>query len=131
MLTPIADMPAGTLGFEASGEVDDDDVEDVLLPALRRWTAERGKVRLLYLLGPRLDDLEGDAMTAKASFLARHPTTFERVAVVGDEGWLPAAVKAFSLLLPGEARAFPVAELADAKRWLGAGPEPGDGPGGA
>jgi len=30
MLKKMHDMPAGTLGFEAVGEVDDDDVEDVL-----------------------------------------------------------------------------------------------------
>ena len=51
MLMKLRDMPAGTLGFEAIGEVDYD-VEDVLAPVLRQWTAERGKIRLLCLLGP-------------------------------------------------------------------------------
>jgi SpoIIAA-like len=121
MLKKIYDMPAGTLGFEAVGEVDDDDVEKVLAPALRRWVAERGKVRLLYVLGVRLDEYEGDAVSENAKFLARHPTSFERVAVVSDEGWLAPAIKALSLLLPGEAKAFPVRELAAAKRWLAEG----------
>jgi hypothetical protein len=121
MLKKIYDMPAGTLGFEAVGEVEDDDVEHVLAPALRRWTAERGKIRLLYVLGQRLDEFEGDAVSENAKFLARHPTSFERVAVVSDEGWLAPAIKALSLLLPGEAKAFPVRELAAAKRWLAEG----------
>jgi hypothetical protein len=30
MLKKMHDMPAGTLGFEAVGEVDEDDVDDVL-----------------------------------------------------------------------------------------------------
>jgi uncharacterized protein YdhG (YjbR/CyaY superfamily) len=34
MLKRIYDMPAGTLGFAAAGEVEDDDVEKVLSPAL-------------------------------------------------------------------------------------------------
>jgi hypothetical protein len=121
MLKKIYDMPAGTLGFEAVGEVEDDDVEKVLAPALRQWVAERGKVRLLYVLGVRLDEYEGDAVSENAKFLARHPTSFERVAVVSDEGWLAPAIKALSLLLPGEAKAFPVRELAAAKRWLAEG----------
>ena len=104
MLKKIYDMPAGTLGFEAVGEVDDDDVEKVLVPALRRWIAERGKVRLLYVLGSRLEEFEGDAVSENAKFLARHPTAFERVAVVSDEGWLAPAIKALSLLLPGRPR---------------------------
>jgi hypothetical protein len=121
MLKKIYDMPAGTLGFEAVGEVDDDDVEKVLAPALRRWVAERGKVRLLYVLGVRLDEYEGDAVSENAKFLARHPTSFERVAVVSDEEWLRPAIKALSLLLPGEAKAFPVRQLDAAKSWLAEG----------
>jgi hypothetical protein len=121
MLKKIYDMPAGTLGFEAVGEVEDDDVEHVLAPALRQWTAERGKIRLLYLLGRRLDEFEGDAVSENAKFVARHPTAFERVAVVSDEDWLRPAIKTLSVLLPGEAKAFPVRQLAEAKKWLAEG----------
>ena len=121
MLKRIYDMPAGTLGFEAVGEVDDDEIEKVLSPVLRDWVAERGKIRLLYLLGSRFEEFEGDAMSENAKFVARHPTAFERVAVVSDEGWLAPAIKALSLLLPGEAKAFPVRELPAAKQWLAEG----------
>jgi hypothetical protein len=121
MLKKIYDMPAGTLGFEAVGEVEDDDVEHVLVPALRQWSAERGKIRLLYLLGPRLDEFEGDAVSEKAKFIARHPTAFERVAVVSDEDWVRPAIKTLSVLLPGEAKAFPVRQLDEAKKWLAEG----------
>lgn len=131
MLKKMYDMPPGTLGFEAVGEVDDDDVEDVLAPALRRWRAEQGKIRLLYLLGSRLEEYDGDAISENAKFVARHPSAFERVAVVSDEEWLGRAIKALSLLLPGEAKAFPIRELSAAKTWLASGlgpdgsPEPG------
>ena len=121
MLRRIDDMPPGTLGFEAVGEVDDDDYEKVLAPALRDWMAEHDKIRLLYLLGPRMREFEGDAMSEQAKFVAQYPTAYERVAVVSDAGWLPAAMKALSVLLPGEAKAFPVRELAAAKAWLADG----------
>ena len=121
MLKGIIHMPAGTLGFEAVGEVDDDDVEEILEPALKRWVAERGKIRLLYVLGPRMEEFEGDAVSKNTKFLARHPTSFERVAVVSDEEWLRPAIKALSLLLPGEAKAFPVRQLDAAKSWLAEG----------
>ena len=124
MLRPIQDMPVGTLGFEAVGEVDDDDWEDVVEPVLRREIATGAKVRLLYLIGPGATDVDSDAVKAHAGFRARHATAFERVAVVSDESWVRPALRALSFLVPGKARGFAVHELPAAKTWLA---EPGDG----
>jgi hypothetical protein len=38
--------------------------------------------------------------------------------VVSDEDWMRPALRVLSFLLPGKARGFRVAELADAKTWL-------------
>jgi hypothetical protein len=121
MLRRMEDMPVGTLGFEAVGEVEDDDWEETVEPVLRREIAAGGKVRLLYLLGPEARDVEGDAMKADTGFRARHADAFERVAVVSDETWMKPAVKALSFLMPGKAKAFAVRDLAAAKAWLGEG----------
>jgi hypothetical protein len=121
MLRRITDMPAGTVGFEAVGEVEDDDWEEAVEPVLRSEIASGEKVRLLYLLGPEARDVEGDAMQADTGFRARHATSFDRVAVVSDEDWMRPAVRALSVLLPGKARVFPVHELESAKAWLAEG----------
>jgi hypothetical protein len=118
MLRRMAEMPAGTLGFEAVGEVEDDDWEDAVEPVLRREIANGGKVRLLYLIGADARDVEADAMKADTGFRARHANAFERVAVVSDEAWMKPAVRALSFLMPGKARAFAVSDLAAAKSWL-------------
>jgi SpoIIAA-like len=123
MLRQMTDMPAGTTGFQAVGEVEDDDWEHAVEPVLRREIAEGRKVRLLYLLGPETRELDGDAMRADTQFRARHASSFERVAVVGDEDWMRPALRALSFLLPGEAKAFRTRELADAKAWLAPGPD--------
>jgi hypothetical protein len=121
MLRRMDDMPAGTIGFEAVGEVEDDDWEEAVEPLLRRQIAAGEKVRLLYLLGPRADDVEGDAMKADTGFRARHGGAFERVAVVTDESWINPALRALSVLMPGKARAFAVHDLPAAKAWLAEG----------
>lgn len=120
MLKQIRDMPPGTVGFEAVGEVEDDDWEDVVEPVLHEQIAAGGKVRMLYLLGPQSREVEGEAMGSDASFRARHAASFERVAVVSDEDWMRVALAALSFLMPGKAKGFSVAELPEAMDWLAA-----------
>jgi len=120
MLRQMRDMPAGTIGFEAAGTVEDDDFEDVVEPVLRREIAAGHRIRLLYLLGVGLEEYEGDALAEEMKFAARHPTAYERVAVVSDEDWLRPALRVLSVLVPGQLRAFPVARLAAARDWLAA-----------
>ena len=118
MLRRIHDMPAGTIGFEAVGEVEDDDWEHHVDPVLREEIAAGRPIRLLYLLGPESRNVEGDAMAADTEFRARHAKSFERVAVVSDEDWMRPALRVLSFMLPGKAKGFPVRDLAAAKAWL-------------
>jgi hypothetical protein len=118
MLQRMSDMPVGTVGFQAIGEVEDDDFERAVEPVLRAEIAAGRKIRLLYLLGPEMREYEGDTLAEEMKFAARHPTQYERVAVVSDEDWLRPALRVLSVLVPGQLRAFPVAELAAARTWL-------------
>lgn len=118
MLRRMTDMPVGTIGFEAVGEVEDDDWEHAVEPVLRQEIADGHKVRLLYLLGAEARDVERDAMAGDTGFRARHASSFERVAVVSDEDWMRPALRALSFLLPGKAKGFRVHDLGAAKAWL-------------
>ena len=110
-------MPAGVLGFEAVDDVEQEDYEDVLVPLIDAAIAEHGKVRLVYVLGREFDEYEGDAVWEDLKLGARHPAAFERVAIVTDARWAGPAVKVFSVLWPGQARAFALSELESAKHW--------------
>ena len=123
MLRRISDMPLGTIGFEAVGDVEDDDWEEAVEPVLRQEIADGRKVRLLYLLGAQARDVDREAMAAETGFRARHASSFDRVAVVSDEDWIRPAVRALSFLLPGKARGFRVHDLAAAKAWLAEAPD--------
>ena len=110
-------MPAGVLGLEAIDDVEKEDYENVILPALDAAIAQHEKVRLVYVLGPEFDDYEGEAVWEDLKLGARHPTSFERMAIVTDARWAGPAIKMFSVLWPGQARAFPLSDLESAKRW--------------
>ena len=113
-------MPVGVLGLEAVDDVEKQDYDNVVVPAIDASIAEHGKVRLVYVLGPEFDDYEGDAVWEDLKLGARHPASFERIAIVTDAAWAGPAVKIFSVLWPGQARRFPLTELEAAKRWAAA-----------
>ena len=74
-------------------------------------------------LGPEFDDYEGAAVWEDLKLGARHPASFERIAVVTDARWAAPAIRMFSVLWPGEARAFRLRELESAKLWAAQGTE--------
>jgi SpoIIAA-like len=120
MIRLLADMPAGVLGLEAVEDVEKEDYENVIRPAVEAAIARQGKVRLVYVLGREFDEYEGEAVWEDLKLGARHPTSFERMAIVTDARWAGPATKLFSVLWPGQARAFPLGELDAAKRWAAA-----------
>jgi hypothetical protein len=112
----IDDMPAGTIGLEASGKVTDEDYRDVLVPTVRT-ALETGKVRLMYVLSEGSSYTPG-AMWADTRLWFKDLKNWERVAVVSDADWLENAVKAFGWMMPGEVKVFESDDVRDAKAWL-------------
>jgi hypothetical protein len=117
MIRLLRDMPPGVLGLEAVEDIEKEDYENVFLPAVEAAIAEHGKVRLVYVLGHEFDDYEAEAVWEDVKLGARHPGSFARMAIVTDARWAKPAVKLFSVLWPGKARAFRLADLDAAKRW--------------
>jgi hypothetical protein len=117
MIKLLSGMPPGVLGLEAIDDVEEDDYRDVVVPAIDAAIAEHGKVRLVYVLGPEFDEYEKEAAWEDLKLGVRHPASFERIAIVTDARWAARTVRIFSVLLPGQARAFPVADLEAAKSW--------------
>lgn len=117
MIKLLRGMPAGVLGLQAIDDVEEEDYRNVVVPAVEAAIAEHGKVRLVYVLGPEFDEYEGEAAWEDLKLGVRHPASFERIAIVTDARWAARTVRIFSVLLPGQARAFPLADLEAAKSW--------------
>jgi SpoIIAA-like len=122
MIELLEGMPDGTLGFRATGKITRDDYTGVLVPALQQVVQTGGSLRTLYLIDT-LDQMEPSALweDAKTGFDlgVRHHSSWERTAVVTDQEWLARAAGLFAWMAPGEFKVFPVAELEQAKAWVG------------
>ena len=121
MIERLADMPAGTLGFRAKGEIEREDYEKVLVPELHRALEGGGTLRMLYVIED-LDKIDPGAMweDSKLGFdlLARHRHALVRSAIVTDIEWMARATRMFAWMVPGEAGVFGLAELEQAKAWV-------------
>lgn len=124
MIERLDGMPAGTVGFRAAGEIEDDDYEEVLVPELRRALESGGGLRTLYVIED-LDEIEPGALWADAKLGfdlgVRHHDAWVRSAIVTDIDWMARATRLFAWMIPGEARVFPLAELEQAKAWVAGG----------
>ncbi len=118
MLQQLSDVSEPVLGFRASGELTADDYRAVLLPAVEAALQTEGKVRLLYILGEDLQGFSAGAAWQDTKVGVEHVTRWEKIAVVSDKDWLRHSVDVFGYLIPGEIRAFPASEEAEARTWI-------------
>ena len=118
MIEQIEGLPAGTLGFRASGQVTAADYERVLVPDIEAAFVLHRKLRLLYHVGPDFTGFDPGAMWEDFKVGIEHLTRWERVAVVTDVEWIGKAVRFFAFLLPATTKLFSRDEAAQARAWI-------------
>jgi hypothetical protein len=120
MVEKIDDMPAGTIGFRASGKLTVEDYREVLVPALKE-AVDAGEVRMLFVLSD-FDELEPRAWLedAKAGLelgFLKH-SAWKRTAIVSDAEWVKKAMRLFAWMAPGEVKVYELGEQAEARAWV-------------
>lgn len=118
MLELLPDLPDHVLGIKAIGDVEDDDYEDVLVPAIDDRLSRHEKIRLLYVLGEEFDGYEGDALWEDAKLGMKTFTSYDRIAIVTESKLISRSVRAFGWLMPGEVKVYPTADLEAATGWI-------------
>jgi hypothetical protein len=122
MIEKIDAMPAGTIGFRASGKLTRPDYRDVLEPVLRE-AAEAGSIRMLF----ELTDFDGlepaawweDMKTGLGLGLGHH-SAWKKSAIVTDVEWVAKAFRLFAWMTPGEVKIYRVDQRDDALNWVSA-----------
>jgi SpoIIAA-like len=122
MIERIDDMPAGTIGFQASGKLTREDYREALEPPLRE-AAESGEIRMLFAL-TAFKGLEpaawfDDVKTGLGLGIGHH-SAWKRSAIVTDTEWVGKAFQLFAWMTPGEVKVYTREQLDDAKRWVAA-----------
>ena len=113
--TQIADT--NILDITLSGAVTREDYETVLIPAIDKALEDSDSIRALVRIAAGTDYTVG-ALKDDAWMGLKHWRGFERIAVVGRDGWIAKALKGVSILMPCPVMLFDEGEGDDAMRWL-------------
>ncbi len=114
----LSHLPDNVVGIAASGQVDANDYETVLIPAIEMALQKHRRIRLLYQLGPEFNGFTTGAMWDDAKVGLAHWKAWERVAVVTDVPWVAHATRMFKFLMPSVVRVLSLNEQADAEKWI-------------
>ena len=116
MIELLDDMPAGVIGFEASGKLEADDYRNVILPALVQ-AAESGEVRFLIVFR-EFQGMSGGAVWQDLKVGVEHLRAWKRIALVTNIEWMRHMTDLFGWMTPGETRTFSLAERDAAVTWV-------------
>ena len=118
MIKELSGLPAGVIGFEASGKLGAEDYRDVILPALER-AAAAGDVRFVVVI-PEFHGMSGGALWQDLKVGVEHLRAWKRIALVTDIEWMSHMTALFGWMTPGEVRHFPLAQRDEAIAWAAA-----------
>jgi hypothetical protein len=122
MIEPIPDMPAGTLGFRATGRVTREDYSDRFLPPVQAKVDSGEGIRMVYQVGPGFEKFEVGALFEDTktgwNLGILHPNAWKRLAFVTDVKWMSQATHAFAWMMPGQIKIYDLDGLEEAKAWV-------------
>jgi SpoIIAA-like len=116
VIKELSGLPAGVIGFEASGTLKAEDYRDVVLPALER-AAVGGDVRFVVVI-PEFHGMSGGALWQDLKLGIEHFRAWKRIALVTDIAWMDHMTTIFGWMTPGEVRHFPLAQREAAIAWV-------------
>ncbi len=119
MIRELGDLPAGVIGFEASGTLRAEDYRDVVVPALVRASAS-GEVRFVIII-PEFHGMSGGALWEDLKVGIDNLRAWKRIALVTDIEWMKHVTRLFGWMTPGELRQFPLMRRDEAIAWAASG----------
>jgi hypothetical protein len=109
-------LPAGVIGFEASGKIAAEDYRDVILPALEE-AAKTGDVRFLIVMRD-FDGITGGGLWQDLKMGIEHLRSWKRIALVTDISWMNHMTDLFGWMTPGETKTFALDQKEQAIQWV-------------
>jgi hypothetical protein len=120
MIQILPDLPEHVVGIVASGEVDANDYETAIIPAIESTLKAHGRVRILYQLDSSFTGFTPGALWDDMKVGVAHLNAWEKIAIVTDLDWVAGAIRIFGFVLPCPVKDFLNDEFDKAVKWISA-----------
>lgn len=123
MITIIPDAPESVAAFKASGEITKTDFEKIVNPEVKRKVEKYEELNYLMLIDTDLSDFSAGAWLEDVLLGIKNLARWNRAAIVTDSSGIQNFTDIFSILMPGEFKAFAKDNLYNALYWCQNGNE--------
>ncbi|HTD39173.1 MAG TPA: STAS/SEC14 domain-containing protein [Mucilaginibacter sp.] len=118
MLQFIKDLPDHVIGILATGQVDKDDYERVLIPRMEELVKRQGEINYLLVMETDIQSFTAAAWWEDFKLGLKNFTKWKKVGVVTDQKGVEWFSDVFRHFIPGESRGYKLSEIEDAIHWL-------------
>lgn len=117
MITHVENLPLNMVGFRATGDVNETDFTAVVMPKVKEVIERTGKLNYMLILDTSIKNFSLGAWFKDAIMGIKHLTKWNRAAIVTDVEGIKTFTGVFSVLMPGEFKAFEHKDLQQAIDW--------------
>lgn len=112
------DLPPNVVGIHATGDVTQDDYEQVLLPRIDSLAKRQKEINYLLFLETDVTNFSLGAWWDDLKMGLKHFSQWNKIAVVTNEKGVEWFSNVFTHFIPGNSRGFPLDQLEEAKKWI-------------
>jgi len=118
MVELLADFPAHVAAYRATGKVNKEEYEKVVMARVDEVAEEVGKINFLVLLETDFENYETGAFLDYLKVSFEHFTKWNRMAIVTDERWVRKAYDMLSPLVHGIINGYELKQYEEARQWV-------------
>ncbi|WP_374164943.1 STAS/SEC14 domain-containing protein [Arcticibacter sp. MXS-1] len=118
MVELIEGFPRYVAAYKASGKVEKEEYERVVMHRVDEVAREFGSINFLVRLETNMENYSLPAFIDYLKVSFEHFSKWNRMAIVTDETWMQKAYEVLSGPVPGEIRSFSLSEYEAAKKWV-------------
>jgi SpoIIAA-like len=118
MIEIMQTLPSNVVGFRATGKVEKDDYDQVIIPQIDALVKEQDKINFLLVLDTSIGNFSAGAILKDLGVGLKHFTKWHKMAIVSESSGINTFTDIFSYIAPGEAKSFTHDQLPEAIQWV-------------